>query len=320
MALKAVEQRAVETYKAKTPSSAALFREAQVPLPGGDTRSATFFLPHPLFMDHGEGPRVFDVDGNNYIDLLNNYSAQIHGNSHPLIQQALLRQASKGVAFAAPLEINTQLAKIITNRIPAMDQLRFCNSGTEAVMMALRGARALTGRNKILKFEGAYHGTYDATEISVMPYPFAGPDSAPHSIPESPGLMPGVAENVIVAPFNDIEATAKLIEKHSLDLAAVLVEPLVSRVGMPANAEFLKFLRSQTRQTGSLLIFDEIQTFRLCHGGLQEVYGIDPDMTTLGKIIGGGLPIGAFGGTQACMAIFDPRNTAANKVRLLFFF
>jgi glutamate-1-semialdehyde 2,1-aminomutase len=279
-------------------------------LPGGDTRTVTYFSPYPLFMERGNGSRLTDVDGNHYIDFVNNYTALVHGHVHPKINEVVCRQLAKGTVYATPLEIQTQLAQVLCVRIPSLEQIRFCNSGTEATMLAIRAARAYTGRNKVMKMEGGYHGSHDVAEISVAPpIENAGPADAPYSLPGSPGIFQGIIDDIVVAPFNNVQATSRIIDCHRHDLAAVIVEPVIGSAGIiPADVEFLRFLRQATQSSGALLIFDEVVSFRLAYGGAQEIYGVKPDLTTLGKIIGGGFPVGAFGGRADIMAQFDPRH------------
>ena len=296
-------------YRRRTVKSAALYQTALKALPGGDTRSVTYFAPYPLFMSWGAGCRLTDVDGNQYLDFLNNYSALIHGHAHPKITEAVSRQLAKGTIYATPLEIQIQLAELLRERAPSLEKIRFCNSGTEATMCAIRAAKAFTGRNKIVKMEGGYHGTHDAAQISVGPAPeSAGPTDAPYSVPQSLGLFRGVVNDVVVAPFNNVEAVSRIINDNRSDLAGVIVEPVMGSAGIiPAQPEFLQFLREATRSCGALLILDEVVSFRLAYGGAQEIYSLRPDITTLGKIIGGGFPVGAFGGRAEVMALFDPR-------------
>lgn len=295
-------------YRKHTPKSEVLWTSAKRVMPGGDTRTNTFFLPYPVFIERGEGCRVLDADGNSYVDFLANYTSLILGHAHPKVVERVTQQLSRGTAFASPLESQIDLATAICSRVSSIERVRFCNSGTEATMNAIRAAKAFTGRNKIIKMEGGYHGSHDAALVSVAPsLPLVGPRSFSHSVPDLEGLFRGVLEDILVVPYNDIEAARQMIERHANDLAAVIVEPMLgSGGGIPATSEYLRFLREATRSTGSLLIFDEIITFRLSFGGAQEVYGITPDLTTLGKIIGGGFPIGAFGGSAEVMALFDP--------------
>ncbi|MEE2612396.1 MAG: aspartate aminotransferase family protein [Acidobacteriota bacterium] len=303
-----VEEQLREQFRARTSRSAALYARALGSLPGGNTRTSTFFRPYPLFVERAEGCRLHDVDGNTYLDLLNNFTSLIHGHGHPRITAAIAAQAAKGTVYAAPAEVQLALAEEITRRVASIQRVRFTNSGTEAVMNALRVARAFTGRSKFLKMEGGYHGSYDPVEISIAP----GPDGPvwPAGEPDEIGLSPALKDEVLVAPFNDLETTLELIEQHHEDLAAVVVEPVMAAGGMiPANQRFLEGLRAATTAHRVLLILDEIISFRLAPGGAQQLYRIEPDLTTLGKIIGGGLPIGAFGGRADIMELFDPRRS-----------
>ncbi len=298
-----------ERHRARTPGSRALHEQALRYLPGGNTRTAVHYQPYPVYMERGEGCRLFDVDGNEYLDFVNNYTALVHGHNHPHILEAVTRQLAKGTIHGTPAECQIELARVLCERVPSVESVRFCNSGTEATLQAIRAAKAYTGRNKVLKMEGGYHGTHDAADISTgPPLAKAGPIEAPHSVPWSEGLFRGVIEDVVVAPFNDIEHTAGIIERHADDLAAVIVEPVLGAAMIPARTEYLEFLRDATRDSGAILIFDEVVTLRMATGGAQEYYGVTPDLTTMGKVIGGGFPAGAFGGRGDIMALFDTRN------------
>jgi len=307
--LEVAKARIEAEYRRRTPTSAALHAAAREVLPGGDTRTVTYFAPYPVYMERGEGCRLTDVDGNVYIDFLNNYTSLIHGHAHPRITEAVFRQIAKGTVYATPVESQTQLARVICERVPSVERVRFCNSGTEATMSAIRAAKAFTGRDKVLKMEGGYHGTHDAAEVSVAPpLDLAGPAQAPYPVPASGGLFRGVVDDVVVAPFNDVEATAQIVERHRDDLAAVIVEPVMGAAGaIPAQPEYLHFLREATQSCDALLIFDEVISFRVGYGGAQGTYGVRPDLTAFGKIIGGGFPVGAFGGRADVMALFDPQ-------------
>ncbi|MCZ7574541.1 MAG: aminotransferase class III-fold pyridoxal phosphate-dependent enzyme [Ardenticatenaceae bacterium] len=227
------------TYRERTGQSRALYQRALRSLPGGHTRSTTFYRPYPTFMERGAGCHLIDVDGNQYVDFLNNYTALVHGHAHPQITAAIARQAARGTGYAAPVEVQVVLADVITARVPSVEQVRFANSGTEGVLNALRAARAFTGRTKILKMEGGYHGTYDAVEVSVDPGP-AGPPW-PQGRPEGPGLSAGLTGEVLVAPFNRLTETAELIHRHRERLAAVIVEPMMGVAGMiPAEIVILE--------------------------------------------------------------------------------
>ena len=293
-------------YRNRTPASKRLFDEAVKFLPGGDTRAAAFFSPYPFVIDKGEGCSVVDVDGNVYLDFVNNYTALIHGHAHPRIVEAVSSQLRKGTAFGSPVESQTGLAKALCERVPSLEKLRFCNSGTEATMNAMRLAKAYTGRPKILKMEGGYHGSHDAAEVSLWSQ--EGPPDAPHSVAGTLGMFEGVVEDVVVAPFNNSGATRSIIERHADKLAGVIVEPVMGAAGMlPPAAGYLDLLREATQTCGALLIFDEVITLRLAWGGAQESYRVAPDLTTLGKVIGGGFPVGVFGGRDELMSPYDPR-------------
>jgi glutamate-1-semialdehyde 2,1-aminomutase len=291
-------------FRARTPRSAVLHDEARCLFPGSVTRSVTLFPPYPVYLASGRGCRVRDVDSNEYLDVQNNFGSMIHGHAHPAIVAAISAQAARGTDFGSPTELHLQLAREIARRLPSIERLRFAASGTEAVMYAVRAARAFTGRPKILKFEGSYHGGYDAVSVSVDPGPSA--PALPAGKEASAGLPPDAVAHTLVAPFNDVHSTADILTKHRGEIAAVIVEPVTVRGMIPADAEFLIALRELTRRLGILLIADEVVTLRLGLGGAQGEVGIVPDLTTLGKLIGGGLPVGAFGGREDVMAAFDP--------------
>lgn len=293
-----------ERYAAATPGSRALYERATRSLPGGNSRTTIFFEPHPLYVERGEGCRVVDADGTERIDFVNNYTSLILGHSHPRVVEAVQRQAAALASVAAPTRLELDLAEAIAERLPSVERLRFTNSGTEATMMAIRAARAFTGRTKIAKFDGGYHGTHDYAAVDVSA---AGATGSGVETGRS-GLPPAVAETVLVAPFNDPDATERVLAPHREDLAAVIVEPVMGAAGIvPASDDFLAFLRELSQAFGSLLVFDEVISFRVGYRGAQGRYGIAPDLTTLGKTIGGGLPVGAFGGRADVMALFDPR-------------
>jgi glutamate-1-semialdehyde 2,1-aminomutase len=289
--------------------SGTLYDRALASLPGGNSRTTVFMKPYPIYAARGEGCRVWDVDGNQYIDCINNFTSLIHGHAHPSLIEAATRQLALGSAFGLPTESEIDLAELLASRLPSVDQVRFTNSGTEAVMMALKAARAFTGRPKIAKCEGAYHGTYDYAEVSLDPAPEAWGRNAPVSVAYARGTPDNVLADVVTIPFNDVDAAVSLIREHGRELACVLVDPMPNRAGLaPADRAYLQGLRQITREVGALLIFDEVITFRLGYGGAQGVWDIDPDLTTLGKIMGGGFPVGAVGGHKEFMAVFDPRS------------
>ena len=278
-------------------------------MPGGTTRTTTYFDPYPLFIERGEGCRVWDVDGAERIDMLGNYTAMILGHAHPKVVEAIRRQAARGTGFAAANPVEVQLATLLCERVPSLDAVRFCNSGTEATMFAMRLARAFTGRSKIARMEGGYHGTHDYAEVSTHPVlSDAGPPDAPIPRPDSRGTPEWVLENTVVLPFNNADAAETIIRREGSDLAAVILEPIIGAGGMiAASIDFLERLRTLTRELGILLIFDEVISLRVAPGGAQQMYGITPDLTTMGKIIGGGLPVAAFGGRGDVMELLDPR-------------
>lgn len=296
-------------YAAVRPNSHKLHLEACKYLPGGDTRTATFFLPYPNFMERGEGAYMYDVDGHKLLDFQNNYTSLIHGHGHQPTVEAVQKQIAMGSAYAAPFETQVKLANLLADRYPSIELVRFCNSGTEANMNALRIARAYTGKPKLVKTEGGYHGTTDVFEASVDPnLKKAGTLDQINVIPESRGVSANALKDVLVVPFNDIERTRKVIEEHHEEIACVIIEPIMGSAGqITPEIEYLQFLRTITEEYNIVLIFDEVVTGRLSTGGAQKYYGVTPDLTTLGKIIGGGTPIGAFGGKKEIMAMYDPR-------------
>jgi len=301
--------RAAERFSRRAPESAKLYEMAQKYLPGGDTRRVTHFAPYPLFIARGEGFRMQDSDGNTYIDFLNNYTSLIHGHAHPGIVKAATEQVKKGVSFAAPTRDQCLLAEMICERVKSVEQVRFCNSGTEATMNAFRAARIFSGRSKIVKMEGGYHGTHDLAEVSIWPgLDVAGPEDRPMSVAQNKGIPQTILDEVIVVPFNNKEVTERIIRDRQKEIACVVVEPIMGAAGLITPVDgYLGFLRDLTRELGILLVFDEVVTFRLDPGGAQSIYGVEPDLTAFGKIIGGGFPVGAFGGPREIMKIFSPR-------------
>jgi glutamate-1-semialdehyde 2,1-aminomutase len=288
--------------------SAALFREASRVIPGGTSKANMYFKPHPCYVAEGSGAWVTDVDGVRRLDCINNFTALIHGHAFPPIVEAVRRQVGRGTAFSSSTPEEVALAKLMVERVPGVEQIRFGNSGTEAVMMAIKAARAFTGRDRIAKFEGAYHGYYDDVQVSFNSTPPAwGLDDEPVSLPSSGGLPKHRVQETLVLPWNNCAAAERLIVRHKNELAAVVVDPLSNRMGFIPPAEgFLKALREVTRAHGILLIYDEIISFRVGYSGAQGRYGGDPDLTAFGKIMGGGFPIGATGGRAEVMAVFDP--------------
>jgi glutamate-1-semialdehyde 2,1-aminomutase len=287
--------------------SEALFERALKVQPGGNTRHMVVFGPPMVYGSHGEGCRLTDVDGNVYIDWVNNFSTLIHGYGHRPTIEAIKAQAGRMLCCILPSEPEVELAERICGRWPGAEQVRFMNSGTEAVMVAIKGARALTGRHKIAKSEGGYHGQYDLVEASFLPTPDNwGPPDRPAAPPFAKGTPPSLLEQAVIFPFNDLAATLQILEESAGELAAVVIDPIPARLGFTAaDQEYLQAIRDFCTRNGTVLIFDEVFCGRASFGGAQGRLGVLPDMTALGKIIGGGLPIGAVAGTQAAMAVFD---------------
>jgi len=308
-----IVSQAERDYVNSTPRSRALYEDACEVMPGGTTRTTVYFSPYPLYVERGDGCRIWDADGTERIDFIGNYSAMILGHAHPAVVAAVSEQIRRGSAFAAANPYEVELAKELCNRIQAMDQVRFTNCGTEATMYAMRLARAATGRTKLARFEGGYHGTHDYAEVSTKPVPLdrAGPPRQPAAVPDSIGTPAVALAETVVLPYNDAEGTEQILRMHGSELAAVIVEPVLGAGGaIPAEPEFLRHLRRVTSDLGILLIFDEVISFRIARGGAQKYFGVEPDLTTLGKVIGGGLPVAAFGGRADIMALLDPRREA----------
>lgn len=285
----------IDSYRARTPRSATAFERAAASLPGGSTRTTIYSAPYPPYMVRGAGLRTWDVDGNEYRDFLGNYTSLILGHSHPEVVAAVEAQVRRGSAFAAPTEAEVELAEEIRARVPSIERIRFTNSGTEATMFALRAARAFTGRDLVAKFELAYHGTHDI------------------AVAWTPGVPRATGDLVLELPWGDPEGVERVLAGRERDLAAIIIEPVQGAGGVRAAApEFLRFLRTLATRIGALLIFDEVIAFRIGPNGAQgRLGGVRPDLTTLGKIIGGGYPSGAFGGREEMMALFDARRSGA---------
>lgn len=288
-----------------TTRSQALFAAARKVIPGGVDSPVRAFRAvggQPLFIERGQGPYLFDADGNRYIDYVLSWGPLILGHAHPAVVEALAEAAARGTSYGAPTALETELAEMLTSLMPGLEMVRFVNSGTEATMTALRLARAYTGRNRIVKFEGCYHGHADVLLVQ------AGSGVATLGLPDSPGVPPGATQDTLTAPFNDLAAVEGLFRRFPEEIAAVIVEPVAGNVGVvPPTEGFLPGLRRLTEEQGALLIFDEVMTgFRVALGGAQELYGVDPDLTTLGKVIGGGLPVGAYAGKRRIMETVAP--------------
>ncbi len=298
----------VERYTARTPRARELFDRARRSLPAGSTRSLNSWQPHPIYVTRAAGTRVTDVDGNVYLDFLNNYSSLVLGHAHPAVIAALSERLGDGTAFSYSNPLEVDLAERICERIPSVELVRFTNSGLEATLYAIKIARAASGRDRIAKFEGGYHGTHDAVLVSVRPpLDQAGPRDAPHSVADAAGVSRSAVEEALVLPFNNLEATTRLLHANRDTLAAVILEPVLGSGGViPPAPGFLAGLREVTRELGLLLIFDEVISLRLAPGGAQEYYGVIPDLTAMGKLVGGGMPVGAYGGRADLMSLLEP--------------
>ncbi len=282
-----------------------LFQEAQNYIPGGVNSPVRAFKSvglNPIFIERGQGPRIYDVDGNQYLDYVGSWGPLILGHCHPKVTAALIDYLSKGTSYGAPTELETILAKMIIERVPSVEMVRMVNSGTEATMSALRLARGYTGRDKIVKFEGCYHGHHDSLLIK------AGSGALTHGVPTSPGVPANIASNTINATYNDLATLTKYFEQEGEDIAAVIIEPIAGNMGVvPPLPGYLEGVRKLTKDYGSLLIFDEVMTgFRVAYNCAQGLYNIDPDLTCFGKVIGGGLPVGAYGGKKSIMEQISP--------------
>ena len=295
-------------YQELTPASRARWETAKEYLPGGDSRNSIFWDPYPIFLTDASGCRVTDVDGNERLDFINTMTTMILGHAFSPVMDAVYEQLSRGVAYNAPNEHQIRLARHLCERIPSFDLVRFTNSGTEATLNTIRAARAFTGRSKFAKVEGGYHGTHDAVTVSVrVDLSEAGEADRPRAVAASEGLAEGVLDQVVIIPFNETAISRRILEENKDELAAVIVEPVMGSVGMlPASADYLTMLREFTEENGTVLIFDEVISFRVAPGGSQQYYGVTPDMTSLGKIIGGGFAVGAFGGRRDIMDLYDP--------------
>jgi glutamate-1-semialdehyde 2,1-aminomutase len=289
-----------------TKISDSLFEKAKTLIPGGvnsPVRAYKSVGRNPLFITRAAGSKIWDVDGNSYIDYVGSWGPMILGHAHPRVIEAVQRAAADGTSFGAPTEIEIRVAELICKLIPSVQMIRMVNSGTEATMSAVRLARAFTGKEKIVKFEGCYHGHGDSFLIK------AGSGALTLGVPDSPGVPAGVAAGTLTATFNNLASVQSLLDEHRGSVAAIIVEPVVGNMGcIPPDSGFLQGLRSLCTKEQVLLIFDEVMTgFRVAPGGAQQLYGITPDLTTLGKIIGGGLPVGAYGGRKDIMEMVAPQ-------------
>ncbi|TWT79950.1 Glutamate-1-semialdehyde 2,1-aminomutase [Planctomycetes bacterium CA13] len=289
-----------KTERAIGPLSTAAFARAQKLIPGGVNSPARAFGGvggTPLFIDHARGPHLFDIDGHRYLDYIGSWGPMILGHAHPEVIEAIHQAAARGTSYGAPTEAESELAEQIIEAVPSVQRVRLVNSGTEATMSAIRVARGVTGRDKIIKFAGNYHGHADSLLVS------AGSSAATLGVPDSPGVTQGATQDTIVLAYNDVQGLTEAFNQYDGQIAAVILEPVVGNMGcVIPTKEFLAAARSLTEKAGTILIFDEVMTgFRVAFGGAQQRLGVTPDMTTLGKIVGGGMPLGAYGGRQSIM-------------------
>ncbi|MCU0515348.1 MAG: glutamate-1-semialdehyde 2,1-aminomutase [Oscillatoria sp. Prado101] len=293
------------TTTLKTTKSEEIFSAAQKLMPGGVSSPVRAFKSvggQPIVFDSVRGAYIWDVDGNQYIDYVGTWGPAICGHAHPEVIEALHKALEKGTSFGAPCALENVLAEMVIDAVPSIEMVRFVNSGTEACMAVLRLMRAFTGRDKVIKFEGCYHGHADMFLVK------AGSGVATLGLPDSPGVPKSVTSSTLTAPYNDLEAVKALFAENPDQIAGVILEPVVGNAGfIPPDAGFLEGLRILTQENGALLVFDEVMTgFRIAYGGAQAKFGITPDLTTLGKIIGGGLPVGAYGGRRDIMSMVAP--------------
>ncbi len=305
--VRAVEGGGSNSFLEPESATAHLYEEARQYIPAGTSRIHYYFRPYPIYAKSGKGCYVTDADGVQRLDFLNNMTSLIHGHGNAAVKQAIIDQLERGTAFSEPTEQELGLARLMCERVDTLDQIRFANSGTEAVMMAIKLARAYTGRSRIAKFEGFYHGYYDYVQVSFNPTPANwGSEDEPNSVPSSGGLADSVPGDIVVMPYNNREAVERILAKHGHTIACLITDPLSNRGGFPLPAPgFPDFLREITKAYGIVLISDEVISFRLAYGGAQAKYGGSPDLTTYGKIIGGGLPVGAVGGRADIMGLLD---------------
>lgn len=287
--------------------SARLFSRAEQVMPSGYTRDLVAQKPHPQYADHAEGCWLYDVDGGRRIDWVNNFASMIHGHCRPEIVQIVASQAGRLLSAVLPTEWEVKLAELLCSRVPGVEQVRFTNSGTEANMVAVKAARAFTGKGKIAKVEGGYHGQYDLLEASYQSQaPEWGPASRPFSVAHNPGTPQSLLDELVVLPMNDVEGARAVLRARANEIAGVILDPWRLQLGLvPVNQDFLEMLREETAKLGIVLIFDEVVSLRAGYHGAQGRRGVTPDLTTMGKIIGGGLPVGGIGGLAKYMSVFD---------------
>lgn len=299
-----IKQDITRRYSERTVRTREHLEAARKYLPGGDTRAAAYYAPYPVFMERGRGCRVWDCDGNEYVDLVNNFTSLIHGHAHPRLIEAARAQSEKGTAFAAPSIIQYEHARHLCDRVPCLDLVRYCNSGTEATMFAMRVARAFTHKDGFLKIDGGYNGAHDFVEANTLADFMA--EGLP-SVRLERGVPARLAEDLFITPFNDLEATESILREHHDRIAGIIMEPMLGSGGLIyPQPGYLQGMRELADRYDVVLVFDEVISFRLSRGGVQELETVRPDLTALGKLIGGGYPVGAFGGRSEIMAHFDP--------------
>lgn len=294
--------------KEKVVKSKAIYDRACEVITGGVSRNTIFRKPHPYYVAKAQGSYITDVDGIERLDFANNMASLIHGHAHPMIVEAVNEQMQRGTAYTLGTEAEVDFAELLINRSSGFEKIRFVNSGTEAVMAMIKASRAFTGRSKIAKAEGAYHGTYDYAEMSQTASPNNwGEIDQPNAVPLAHGTPQGVVDDVVIFPYNDIERTINILDQHPDEIACVIIDPVPHRVGLfPASQEFIEAIYQWTRKNNAILAFDEVVTFRVNYGGAQSNYSVRPDLTSLGKIIGGGFPIGALVGKSEVMNVLNP--------------
>ncbi len=293
-----IERKIADEYREKFPESKKRHEKLINYIPGGATRSLSYFKPYPIHIDYGQGAYVYTHEGHKLLDVTNAYGAIVHGHADPDVVKAVQQGIAKGSQYSTPTDGQYKLAKLLCERVPGFDKVRFLNSGTESTMFALRTARAYTGRDKILKMTGGFHGTHDCVAASTKKNVITA------------GIPKGMTEDMLEVPFNDFDALEKTVKENASQLAAVIMEPFLGAGGVVLPKEgYLEHARKVTQDNNVLLIFDEIFSFRVNTGGCQKLYGVTPDLTTVGKVVGGGLPIGVFGGKEEFMNIFCHENT-----------
>lgn len=290
-----------------TPKGRAMYEQGTSALAGGETRTVAYMKPYPLNAAKAKGVKIWDVDGNEFRDYLNNHTSMVHGHAHPYIEEKIIEALRKGTGVPAIMEEQIKLANVLCDRVPSVERIRFCNSGSEATMYAVRVARAYTGRDIVIKMDGGYHGTTDIMEFNTVPPQVEGSYNKV-AIPDSNGVPVRIGEDMRFAPFNDLDVIEDILKKEADNVACILVEPIMGAAGfIKAKPGYLKGLRSLADQYSVLLVFDEVQSLRLSTGGVQKMEGVMPDLTAMAKIIGGGLPVGAVGGKKEYMDVFDSR-------------